>query len=135
MKKLSKDIMENFGQQQKLITDIDLTEKCINDKWLPICKGNYRGRGIIDCALCNEYYIRFNYAIGVGCDNCPISEDTGETLCGGTPYRIDAEDWVVHPYEPAQAEAKQQAYAELFYLHDLADSLRDQLKELQDEQL
>ena len=132
MKKLSSNVIENFNHQWKLIRDIALVEESINDKWLPICKGDKVGNGMEDCALCGEYYLRCD-SIGFKGHVCPISASTGECVCDGTPYVASAEGWFKLVWLPSRFELKQQAYAELFYLHDLADSLRDQLKELQDE--
>ena len=36
--------------------------------------------GISDCKLCILYY-------GNSCVGCPISEDTGQKLCRGSPYQ------------------------------------------------
>ena len=140
MKKLSRDVMENFTQQHKLITDIGLLEECINDKWLPICMGDYVGHGTKDCALCKKYY-KPNFVGVATCNSCPIATESGENECEATPYRKSSEGWVlgcsgsITNKPNFQAACKRRAYAELFYLHDLADSLRDQLKELQDEQV
>lgn len=41
------------------------------------------------CALCDLYYSN-------GCKGCPVSENTGKTRCGGTPYfaaRAALVDW------------------------------------------
>lgn len=133
MKKLSSNIIENFNHQWKLIRDIALVEKCINEKWLPICKGDKVGNGIKDCALCVEYYKPLYDEV---CGGCPIAIESESYICEDTPYTKMAESWCKLNYLNSlnyRAEVKQAAYAELFYLHDLADSLRDQLKELQDE--
>lgn len=107
----------------KLQKNIALIEESINEKWLPICKGNYIGKGVADCALCEVYYSQFEKTT---CEGCPINEDTERTVCKGTPYMTSSEDWRRWGDKKLQAKFKKAAYEMLFYLHDLAESLKEQ---------
>ena len=56
------------------------------DKWKRIALGEINDQGSRNCPLCQEFSVG-----GKGCVGCPIAEETGRTLCCGSPY-MDVQD-------------------------------------------
>ena len=68
-------------------------------KWVDIVAGDARDEGQTNCPLCGKYW--WSGLFRKPCDGCPVAEDTGKTLCDGTPYQdyrslhscMDCEPW------------------------------------------
>lgn len=55
-------------------------QKSIAEKWEPILRGKHKPQGPLDCECCKQHYW------GPGdCEQCPIKQYTGKTLCLNTP--------------------------------------------------
>lgn len=75
----------------------------------PICLETPSSR---DCPLCQLFVKRTGE-----CDGCPISNTTGQPLCGGTPYPSAHSAWLSARFEPA--EWKRAANREIRFLKKL----------------
>ena len=49
-------------------------------KWKNIVAGKDTDRGVTNCPLCELFYDHL-------CKGCPVSAETGQTACQGTPYQ------------------------------------------------
>lgn len=49
-------------------------------KWENIVEGTEIDRGPYNCPLCEVFWATYN------CNGCPVSKDTGQLCCVGTPY-------------------------------------------------
>jgi len=90
-------------------------------KWQDIVAGDAIDKGDEDCPLCRHYrHNRTN--MQANCDECPVSIDTGESLCQGSPYDqwLDATGYGAD-YEQANTNSKSMkaAVSELEYLKEL----------------
>jgi hypothetical protein len=120
---------------------IECLEKSINEKWIPIVEGRHRVSGAKDCACCNV----FRVGSFAGCGECPISIDTNNIECHGTPYYIYCElfdsycgmKWNIFDASSAaynydlMFDLKAAAQMELDYLIDLRDRLKGRLYEME----
>lgn len=92
-------------------------------KWESIVAGTGTDRGSENCPLCQKYNRRQNR-----CGGCPVSEATGLSHCGGTPY----DDWeefcdeygydkvaIKYMADEHKAEASERATKELTFLKSL----------------
>lgn len=102
--------------------DIALVRRTINEKWLPIYRGEIKDLSAQNCALCMEY---------INCNGCPIREDTGKPECHGTPYQ---KEWTLAGGRNNFANNPKRRLAalqELLYLQTLVNKLvtkRDELR-------
>lgn len=88
---------------------VNAWEKCEPDE---IIEPDKDGRGCDGCGLCTQYRINRVTSRFVTCEGCPVSLDTGEIGCWGTPYaRYETcDEWAYN---------KEGAQKELDYLRDL----------------
>lgn len=67
---------------EKLQKDIKLVQECIMH-WDRVIQGVDRPN-VQSCSLCREYLLNAGMD---SCKKCPIYEETGQTVCSGTPYQ------------------------------------------------
>jgi hypothetical protein len=100
MKTLGEEVLEHWTRIVACKTKTDVMKE---------------GTGVTSCAFCREYY-------DYGCKGCPVYEDTGQTLCNGTPY-----DAVLQTlYEEKRLPTKE-AKAQLAYLTNLIKPMKADL--------
>jgi hypothetical protein len=104
---------------QKLNQDIKALAASIKH-WKRMVTGEDTVGSPSKCALCKLYY-------GDDCRGCPVREDTGEVLCGGSPY-VDWED--EEGITGDRAKQAKAAVAELAYLQGLRVDLVDRRRRL-----
>jgi len=102
-------------------------KESIEKKWIPVVEGRYKPVGANDCACCREFILKEFKC----CNGCPISKDTGETRCNGTPEPVFAGlyytcfadelkyDLMIEIKFDLMIELKAAAQWELDYLEDL----------------
>ena len=57
-------------------------------KWEDIVVGTGEDEGTDNCPLCEEYAYELDKTEEGYCQGCPVSEKTGVTFCGQSPYAV-----------------------------------------------
>ena len=111
------DEINELKEQRKALS------RSIKDKWAPIVRGESIDRfDATNCACCQIWYD----GLFGQCNGCPISEDTGEEKCIGTPLSV------MPTNIPADNARKYNQYdmAELAYLCHLRRRIDHKLYDL-----
>ena len=119
----------------RMIYDLSRNMRIINlklmkdvfNKWDGIYKRSRIDHGMLDCALCDEYF-KWN------CFRCPVRMTTGKMLCSGTPY----EKWQKHQFtfhkksdkngigfEILCSECKKIVYEEIEFLWNVYNNIHE----------
>lgn len=59
--------------------------------WEAIVEGTETSSGIVDCALCIEFFNSYDDD-NTNCVGCPVSAKTDQDCCQGSPYDLFMED-------------------------------------------
>jgi len=83
-------------------------------KWQGIVDGTVEDEGVRNCPLCRLFFDN-------DCEGCPVSEDTGETYCDGSPFEVWSElgSYGRHGWTVDGADSFVAACFELEYLKSL----------------
>lgn len=110
------------------MNNIQCLTKSIEEKWIPIVKGEKENKHTNDCACCQKYW-------GINgdkyCIGCPVAIDSGQ-YCGGSPYKAFGElseetfTFAGINYN-LMFDLKAAAQMELDYLINLRDRLKEEV--------
>ena len=105
-------------------------QRSIDEKWLPILRGEHCNQATQDCPCC------LIHNTPIGCGDCPIAEYTNTEWCLGTPcniYEMITKRWYTslrlgsitgYPYE-IHAELTACAQWEIDFLREVERGLRE----------
>ena len=88
------------------------------EKWKRVAAGTHEDQGINDCPLCKLFFMK-------GCQGCPVSEKTGQTVCRDSPYPVWGLAVMARVKQTAtNKKLKKLARAELNFLRSLLPKKR-----------